>query len=322
MIQKVLASIDTEGPAGADPVETMIYSKASNGKEYGIRYLMKMFDERGIRGLFFVDIPEIVDHGEDKIERVLKEIHDNGHDVGVHVHPDHMADINRRHLWEYTRDEQYEIIARCTEFYEKVLKRAPVSFRAGRYGADNNTLSVLDQLGYKYDMSEFYASRYCLIRPEVAWNRIVQCGPNGLKEVPVTTFRSLSVPFYSRNDQIDSGNVPSEFKRNMKLILENGKVDVVSLFFHSFQFIDWRVNPDKPSFSNIKHKAVKKNLDLLERYKNAGAIQYISEKDLDEIPLNKEDPVGEWDASKYLSSYYYFGLRAYQTIKARIIRNV
>ena len=98
MIQKVLASIDTEGPAGADPVETMIYSKASNGKEYGIRYLMKMFDERGIRGLFFVDIPEIVDHGEDKIERVLKEIHDNGHDVGVHVHPDHMADKNKLFL--------------------------------------------------------------------------------------------------------------------------------------------------------------------------------------------------------------------------------
>ena len=72
MIQKVLASIDTEGPAGADPVATMIYSKASDGKEYGIRYLMKMFDERGIRGLFFVDIPEIADHAFDSfIQRAI-----------------------------------------------------------------------------------------------------------------------------------------------------------------------------------------------------------------------------------------------------------
>ena len=164
-----------------------------------------------------------------------------------------MADPERRYLWQYTREEQYEIIARCTEFYERVLKKPPLSFRAGRYGADNNTLSVLDELGYKYDMSEFYASRYCKISPPVTWNRIVECGSNGLKEVPVTTFRSFSTPFYSRNDQIDSGRIPGEFRKYTEEILRTGTVDVVSLFFHSFQFIDWRRDPDAPGFNRKKH---------------------------------------------------------------------
>ena len=110
MVQKVLVSVDTEGPAGELPVERMIYGQARDGKEYGISFLMDLFDKNNIKALFFVDIPEIVDHGEEKIAKVMHDIVDRGHDVGVHVHPDHMADINRRYLWEYTADEQYEII--------------------------------------------------------------------------------------------------------------------------------------------------------------------------------------------------------------------
>lgn len=317
MPQKVLVSIDTEGPAGSDPVEHMIYGKTADG-EYGIRYLMELFSERNIRGLFFVDIPEIADHGEAKIERVLKDIDENGHDVGVHVHPDHMADINRRYLWQYSYDEQYEMIARCSDFYEQVLKRRPVSFRAGRYGADNNTLLVLDKLGYKYDMSEFYASRYCKIMPPVTWNRIVKCGENGLKEVPVTTFRSLSTPFYSRNDQIDSGNMPSEFKRNIKSITTSGAVDVISMFYHSFQFLKWRRHPDNPSYSSKRWKKSVGNLDYLLNQN----VVFISESDLDSFHLNENDELGVLDRSKGILPFYYFSIRAIETIWQRLTLNV
>lgn len=179
MKQRVLVSVDTEGPAGCLPVEKMIYGQARDGREYGIMFLMDLFDKNDIRALFFVDIPEIADYGEDKLARVMIDIVKRGHDVGVHVHPDHMADINRRYLWEYSAEEQYEIIARCTDYYEKVLGKRPLSFRAGRYGADNHTLQVLDELGYKYDMSLFYASRYCKIDPPVTWNRVVPCGKMG-----------------------------------------------------------------------------------------------------------------------------------------------
>lgn len=318
MRQKVLVSVDTEGPAGELPVEKMIYGQARDGKEYGINFLMDLFDEHGIRALFFVDIPEIKDHGEEKIAKVMLDVVNRGHDVGVHVHPDHMADINRRYLWEYTVDEQYEIIARCTEFYEKTLKKAPISFRAGRYGANNDTLDVLEKLGYKYDMSEFYASRYCKITPQVTWNRIVRCGDRKLKEVPVTTVRSFSTRFYSRNDQIDSGRIPGEFRRFMEEIEKTGSVDVVSMFFHSFQFIDWRVNPDAPKFSKRKHTRVIKNL----KYLSDQNIEYISEKDLDDLKENTIDRLGAVDTSKGLSAYYYFLIRTAQVLWNKTVRDV
>ena len=317
-MQKVLVSIDTEGPTGSDPVKHMIYGEAADGNEYGIRYLMKLFSERNIRGLFFVDIAEIGDYGKEKIAQVLQEIADGGHDVGVHVHPDHMADTNRRYLWQYTKEEQYEIIAQCTDFYERVLGKQPKSFRAGRYGADNNTLEVLDKLGYQYDMSLFYASRYCKIEPPVTWNRVVSCGQNGLKEVPVTTFRSLTTPFYSRNDQIDSGNVPSEFKRNIKAIIATCSVDVISLFFHSFQFLNWRRHPDSPVFSKRRWKMAVGNMDYL----LSQDIEWITENDLSNITVNTSDALGRLDRSKGILPYYYFALRAVETIWQRITLNV
>ncbi len=316
--QKVLVSVDTEGPAGELPVERMIYSRIQNGKEYGISFLMDYFDQEDITALFFVDIPEVCDHGEEKIRKILLDITSRGHDVGVHVHPDHMADINRRYLWQYTYEEQYEIIARCTEFYEKTLKKAPLSFRAGRYGANNDTIEVLKKLGYQYDMSQFYFSRYCKIDPPVTWNRVVSYGDSQLKEVPVTTVKSFSTPFYERNDQIDSGRIPSEFRRFMREIQRTGSVDVVSMFFHSFQFINWRMNPDNPRFSRKKYRFVLDNMEYLKK-QNA---EFIAEKDLADIPENEKDKLGAVDASKGLAAYYYFFIRAVGVLRDRLVRNV
>ena len=318
MRQKVLVSVDTEGPAGKMPVEKMIYGQARDGREYGISFLMNLFERNDIKALFFVDIPEIADRGENKIAEVMHHISERGHDVGVHVHPDHMADSNRRYLWEYTADEQYEIIARCTDFYEKTLKKPPLSFRAGRYGANNDTLDVLEKLGYRYDMSEFYASRYCKINPPVTWNRIVQCGDRQLKEVPVTTVKSFSVPFYSRNDQIDSGRLPGEFRRFMSEIIETSAVDVVSMFFHSFQFLDWRINPDSPKFSDRKLNNVIKNLQYLKEQN----VRFISENELANIEENQEDKLGAVDTSKGLMAYYFFTIRAAQVLWNKMVRNV
>ena len=318
MQQRVLVSVDTEGPAGQLPVERMIYGQAVDGKEYGINFLMRLFEKNSIKALFFVDIPEIVDHGEEKIRRVLLDISYRGHDIGVHVHPDHMADEGRRYLWEYSKDEQYEIIARCTDFYEKTLKKSPKSFRAGRYGANNDTLEVLEKLGYQYDMSEFYASRYCKIDPPVTWNRITRCGNKRLKEVPVTTIRSFSTPFYERNDQIDAGRIPGEFRRYMKEIVKTEAVDVVSMFFHSFQFIDWRNKPDAPKFSRTKYDYVVNNMKYL-RSCNA---EYITEADLEFLPENPKDKLGAVDTSKGIPAYYYFSIHAVKTLWQRMVLDV
>lgn len=317
-MQKVLVSIDTEGPIGVSPVEKMIYGKLQDGREYGINFLMDFFDERSIKGLFFVDIAEAWEYGEESIRNLLKHIAERGHDVGVHVHPDHMSDKNRRYLWQYTYEEQYEIISRCTEFFQDTLGKSPKSFRAGRYGANNDTLEVLSRLGYLYDMSLFYNSRYCKIEPFFTWNRMTHFDTQ-LIEVPVTTYRSFNSPMYSRNDQLDSGLIPSEFKRNIKKIIESNKVDVVSMFVHSFQVLSWRNNPDNPKLDSTRLNRFITNFDTL--CKN-NSVSFISEKDLMDITIVDKDDIGEVDVSNGIAPLVYFGIRALKVLKDRIVLNV
>ena len=136
-------TVDVEGHVGSDPVGHLIYGETADGKLCGIDMLMDTIDRYKMRGLFFVDIAEAWDYGEDKIAGVLKHIEGRGHDVGVHIHPDHMADRKRLFLSEYSKEEQYEIISKCTNFYEKVLGHKPLAFRAGKYGANRETLDIL-----------------------------------------------------------------------------------------------------------------------------------------------------------------------------------
>ena len=313
---RILVSVDTEAPAGENPVLNMIYGKVGN-QFYGIDYLMDFFDLHMIKALFFVDFAEAWHYGKNKIIEVVQRICNRGHDVGVHLHPDHMLDPERRFLWEYTYEEQYGMISKCSELYKEIVGKKPVSFRAGRYGADNTTLSILHELGYRYDMSYFSKSRFCKIDLKT-WNQMIRISNSQLIEVPVTTFRSFNSFFYSRNDQIDSGMIPSEFSRVLEGIIKNDSVDVVSMFVHSFQFLNWRRNPNAPSFNRKKYQRFCRNFETLDRY----CCRYISEADLEKIVLIDENNVKELDLSKGFKPLLYFFIRAVSVLKDRFENNI
>ena len=324
MKQKVLISIDTEGPAGNMPVESLIYGKTVDGREYGIHYLMDFFDHYGAKGLFFVDIAEAWECGKDKIENVLRDIDRRGHDIGVHLHPDRMADNNRRYLWQYSYEEQYKMLFKCTEFYEKVLHRKPLSFRAGRYGADNQTIGILSELGYKYEMSGFCGNRFCKMDAVIAGNKVIKIGDTGLTEVPVTSYKSFSNPLYSRFDKIDCSMDTNEFVRVMKRIESYGSVDIVSFFVHSFSALNWRRNPEAPVLDKIQNRRL---IEKLEWIRKESGFEYISESDIPQETTDSENREGGLDrgildVSNGIVPYWFFIKRAMSVLRAKVIRNV
>lgn len=134
----------------------------------------------------------------------------------------------------------------------------------------------------------------------------------------MTTFRSLTTSFYPRNDQIDSGNISSEFRRSIRTIMATNSVDVVSMFFHSFQFLNWRKHLDGPLFSKQKWRTAVGNLDYL----LSQDIEWITEDDLSDVSCNALDTLGPLDCSKGILPFFYFSLRAVDTIWARMQLNV
>lgn len=259
-------TVDVEGHIGTDPLEHLVYGKTQGGQLCGIDMLMDILDKYKMRGLFFVDIAEAWDYGEEKIAEVLKHIKTRGHEVGVHIHPDHMADKKRLFLSEYDYEEQYEIIRKCTDFYENILGEKPLAFRAGKYGANRETLDILAELGYRVDFSEFYGQKWCHIDPPVAKVN-PQKLENGLIEIPVTSYVSLDMGGYSRHDKLDCGQTYSEFKTVMNKLEKNNN-DIAVLFAHSFSLIDWRRTPNTPKFKKNLKKRLERQLEFVYNNKN------------------------------------------------------
>ena len=254
-------TIDVEAHKGTDPVNRQIYGITKDNRVCGIDMIMDYLDKYSIKGVFFVDVAEAWDYGEQKIAGVLEHIKNRGHDVGVHIHPDHMADKNRSFLWEYNRDEQYAIISKCTDLYNKVLGEPPLAFRAGKYGANSETLEILSELGYKLDFSQFYGQKWCRI--DLPTKMCAHELENGLIEIPVTVFVSIQNKFYSRSDKIDCSQTFSEFKRVYET-LDNDDERIIVLFAHSFSLIDWRLLPNSPRYSKNQMKRFESQLKYLQ----------------------------------------------------------
>jgi len=265
-MKQVLITIDTEGHRGVDSVKRLIYGTTRDGKQYGIVRIMDLCDQHNVKAIFFVDIAEVWDYGKEKIADVIKLIRQRGHFVGIHIHPDHMADSKRLFLWEYTKEEQYEIIKKCLDFYSEVTNEKPIYFRAGKYGANYDTLDILNELEVKYDFSENYGQKWCGINPPVAYNM-----PQKYKEIyeiPVTSYCSLKFGKYKRYDKIDGEMLFSEFKRVMRKIANDKRDIVVILFFHSFSLLNWRHNPDNPRYNLRGEKKFVKMLEYISKSQN------------------------------------------------------
>lgn len=308
-------TVDVEGHVGSDPVGHLIYGETADGKLCGIDMLMDTIDRYKMRGLFFVDIAEAWDYGEDKIAGVLKHIEGRGHDVGVHIHPDHMADRKRLFLSEYSKEEQYEIISKCTNFYEKVLGHKPLAFRAGKYGANRETLDILAKLGYKVDFSEFYGQKWCHINPPVAKVN-VQKLDTGLIEIPVTSYVSLDVMGYSRHDKLDCGQTFSEFKTLINKIEQN-KNDIAVLFAHSFSLIDWRKTPNDPRYKRKLQKRLEQQLEYVsedDRFRNVSLDEAV---DIYNEGENRDIEKDSFVTLKGLMPKYWFVGRAILVLKSR-----
>lgn len=312
----VLISIDTEGPCGCNPIDRLIWGKTENGVSAGIEMLIDIFDSNGVKGLFFVDIAEAWECGNNQIQEVLQFIDQKGHDIGVHIHPDRMNDANRRYLWQYSVDEQREMITRCTDFYQGCLGRYPISFRAGRYGLNDDTFDILRECGYKYDMSYFYGNKYCRVKEISTCNNVVVF--KGVKEIPVTSFKSFNSYFYERYDKIDVSMDFSEFKRVVDRMVIDDSVDVISFFSHSFSLLKWRNNPDSPSF--IKKEAEK--MDAMIKYLKEKNCYFVDESYIEKMSFSNEKVLSITDYSDGVFAWWYFLKRVKSVVVARLINNV
>ncbi|MEE9430817.1 MAG: polysaccharide deacetylase family protein, partial [Melioribacteraceae bacterium] len=149
---------------------------------FGVPKILDIIREYNGSGTFYVDFAEYK-HGIDKLKNLSNLILEKGSDVQLHIHPQFIADENRYLLNQYSKEEQSEIFEKCIDIQKKCTGEKPRSFRAGGYGADNNTLELLNNFGITSDSSYFHNHKWCNISKKPL-NRISK--NSGLIEIPVT----------------------------------------------------------------------------------------------------------------------------------------
>ena len=154
----VFLTIDTEfawrhHAAGVDPEQ--LYRRSIEPAGVGLGYQLDLLARHGLNACFFVDPMPALLYGTAPFERMVGAILAAGQEVQLHLHPrwakadavDRTASDPRRELRDYDVAGQRALIAEATALLIAAGAPTPVAFRAGTYGANDDTLAVLASSG-------------------------------------------------------------------------------------------------------------------------------------------------------------------------------
>ncbi len=165
---KVLITVDTELSAGWQGrglnaranFESSVLGRCADG-DFGVGWQMDQLEAYDLKGVFFVDPMPALIHGEQLIADIVAPIVDRGHEVQLHIHTEWLqwADSSPvggrlgRNLADFSLEDQIVLLGLARDLLTRAGAPRPVAFRAGNYGADDNSLKALAAHGIAWDTS-------------------------------------------------------------------------------------------------------------------------------------------------------------------------
>ena len=163
-----LITIDTELSAGRQAEGMPIalnfdcsFAGRVDGRDYGVGWLMEKMAAHGIKGVFMIDpMPGLV-HGPEIVERMVHPVLEGGHAVEVHIHTEWLQwakdspveGRTGRNIGDFPLEDQIKLIGWARDALMRAGAPAPTAFRAGNFGANDDTLRALAALGLRWDSS-------------------------------------------------------------------------------------------------------------------------------------------------------------------------
>lgn len=212
----------------------------------GITHKLDLFAKHGLRAVFFVDPMPALVWGIAAIEDVVAPILDAGQDVQLHCHTEWLALAGDRNplaskrtgqnLFDFPFDEQCEILHYARDVLVAAGARSPTAFRAGNYGANDDTLRALQEIGVRYDSSHCPALAEGASRISLGEDDLDPLLHEGVIEVPVGSIAEVGGG--QRHAQITALTL-AEMRAAIRHARDNGRPSF-TLVTHSFELINRR----------------------------------------------------------------------------------
>ncbi len=198
---RAIISFDTELSAGlyqrgADAranFESSILGRCRDG-DFGIHFQMDMLDRHGLTGVFFIDPMPALVYGPEVIDAIVRPVVERGHEVQVHIHTEWLAfarfnpvgRLTGRNIGDFPLAAQKKLIALARDILVGAGAPKPIAFRAGNFGANDDTLRALAALGFRFDSSfnAAYLGHGCGISLDAG--NLGMREHHGVAEVPVS----------------------------------------------------------------------------------------------------------------------------------------
>jgi len=218
------------------------------GRALGIPMICDILSRCGVNATFFLEPfnDELGHPGE--TEPVCRFLADNGQDVQLHVHPNHVhygmqakgVSFKRTdNMADLPPDRQTEMINLGAERIAKWTGEKPMAFRAGNMAASEETLKAMETTDIWMDSSYTfpYAGGQCRFSPDKLFNGSRWYG--NVLETALSGFLQPDVPGLHRAKPVDLMGISFEECRDaVKMICDAGADAVVIL--HSFSLFKVR----------------------------------------------------------------------------------
>ena len=237
-MKKIFLTVDTECH-DIEKVNKYIYGKTNDGV-YGLEKILQLGKELNIPVNIFLDIPEGRVYGDDHIKSIVDLINRYDQPICLHVHPDYILDKNRKHLWEYTKAEQKEILRIALDDYTRLCgKYDKLIFRAGAWGVNSDTYEVLRELVPEdveiLDLSYIYRSRWrCHLSYEEYGAANAARKYKEVELLPNTTYNGFD---YFGRKYAFTLSVPDPNFGLFKKVVDRNKLNNITYTMHSWDFI-------------------------------------------------------------------------------------
>jgi len=216
----------------------------------GISQIIEILGKFSFHATFFFNVYESAVWGKDVLRNICHKIKLKNCDVQLHTHPIWCFDNNREHMWQYSLEEQIEIIGEGRTLIKEWTSEFPVAHRAGAYGINEDTLKALSVNNIPVDCSMFYSHPNC----KIVWTRNRIMEREGTIEIPITGFfKNIYCDFGLFRLKITKGFIKTdidwcsldELKYSVQEMKSNGN-KIMNLSMHSYSLI--KFNQDFPRF--------------------------------------------------------------------------
>lgn len=276
----VFITVDTEHSIGGafkdrnlKPVgnEKRIWGKIGE-TSFGIPLMMDIAETYDIRLTFFVEVLNKYYFGENETQKVCESILNRGHDIQLHLHPNYLNFTLNNPLEKtysdligtYSLEKQIELIREGIEILIRTGAPRPIAFRAGCFGADEETLRALKAVGFLIDSSynKTYVGDTCLLDNK-GINDLACL--NEMWEFPITNFVESTKLRGKRFKPLDINGVSfQEMRSVLNQAKENGPRNI-TIILHSFSFL-------KPY--DVQYNKIRPRRNVIRRFRNL--CQYVS----------------------------------------------